>query len=104
MLRRRHSVSLSRASSETFEEDVNPNAFLSNITDCMLVLALGFLVAFVARFGLDLQKPVEEEEPRMTGIEVNMDANADGSIDDQYEQRGSVYYDAQTDTYYFVQD
>lgn len=101
MLKRRHSVSLSRPVEVV--EDVNPNSYLSNVADCMLVLVLGFLVALVARYGVDLQAPAEDES-KMTGIEVNMDANDDGAVDDAYEQRGSVYYDSASGKYYFVQD
>ena len=100
MIRRRHSVSLARASAAP--EDVNPNSYINNIADCMLVLALGFLVALIARYNVDLQKEVVDDT--MTGIQVNMDANQDGAIDDNYEQRGAVYYDSQTGNYYYLAD
>ena len=103
MMRRRHGVSLVRSRGAA-EEDVNPNAYLTNIADCMMALVLGFLVAIVARYGLDLQAPVEEEDEGMTGIEVNLDADGDGQIDDAYQQRGTVYYDEQTGNYYFVEE
>ena len=99
MMRRRHSVALSRAGVP--DEDVNPNSYISNIADCMLVLVLGFLVALIARYGVDLQAPSEEEDD-LVGIEVNMDADADGEIDDNFESAGTVYRDAQTGRYYFV--
>ena len=103
MIRRRHGVSLSRAA--TAPEDVNPNAYLTNIADCMMVLVLGFLVAIVARYGLDLQEPTEvEEEEKITGIEVNLDENGDGVIDDGYSERGTVDYDEETGLYYLVQE
>lgn len=103
MIRRRYGTSLMRAAAP--EEEVNPNAYLTNIADCMMVLVLGFLVAIVARYGLDLQAPVEvEDEDEITGIEVNLDQNGDGAIDDGYEVRGTVYYDEKTGLYYLVQD
>ena len=102
MIRRRYGHGLARQ--VAVEEDVNPNAYTSNIADCMLVLMLGFLVALVARYGLDLQVPVEEPDDGMTGIEVNLDANGDGEIDDTYVRRGSAYYDEATGNYYFVEE
>ena len=99
MIKRRHSISVSRTGAA--DEDVNPNAYVNNIADCMLVLVLGFLVALVARYGVDLQAPAEEQE-EIAGIEVNMDSNADGEIDDHYESAGTVYRDAQTGKYYLV--
>ena len=102
MIRRRHGHALTRQ--VAVEEDVNPNSYTSNIADCMLVLMLGFLVALVARYGLDLQVPVEEPEDKMTGIEVNLDEDGDGEIDDTYVRRGAAYYDESTGNYYFVEE
>lgn len=103
MIRRRHSVSLSRAQGAEVE-DVNPNEFISNIADCMLVLVLGLLVALVARFGLDLTALAEEtrEGRDLIGVEVDLDANSDGEIDNSYEKAGEVYYDSETGNYYLL--
>lgn len=106
MLRRHHSTSLNRTDSAFSSlglgggngNDVDPNSSLTNIADCMLVLMMGFLVALVARYNIDLA-PQEEE---ITGVEVNMDANQDGVIDSNYTNAGNVYYDATTDKYYLV--
>ena len=55
VLRRHHSVSLNRASwGRGSGDNVDPNSSLTNIADCMLVLMLGFLVALVARYNIDL--------------------------------------------------
>jgi len=98
VLRRHHSVSLNRtAAGRGGEGDVDPNASLTNIADCMLVLMLGFLVALVARYNIDL---VPQDE--ITGVEVNMDANGDGVIDDNYSAAGMVYFDESTGKYYLV--
>ena len=102
MIRRRYGHGLARAAAA--EEDVNPNSYVNNIADCMLVLMLGFLVALIARYGLDLQVSTEEPEDEMTGIEVSLDANGDGTIDDNFVRRGEAYYDESTGNYYFVED
>ena len=80
--------------------DVDHNASLTNIADCMLVLMLGFLIALVARYNIDLV-PQEDE---VTGIEVNMDADGDGMIDENYTNAGNVYYDSATGNYYLVEE
>lgn len=101
MLRRRYGVSLSRP--QGGGEDVNPNSYLSSMADCMLVLILGLLVALIARYNVDLQQaPVDEDA--VIGVEVNLDENDDGLVDDSFEERGSVYYDGETGKYYFVTD
>lgn len=99
MIRRRHGRSLRGNAAPS--EDVNPNAYITNIADCMLVLVLGLLVALISYYQIDLQR--QEKEDDIIGIEVNMDANSDGVIDDNYEQAGSVYYDSETGQYYLVQ-
>lgn len=97
MIKRRYGTSLQRSAEP--DEDVNPNAYITNIADCMLVLVLGLLVALITKYNVDLQQaPVDE----MTGIQVNMDQNSDGVIDDTYEQRGSVYYDKESGNYYLL--
>ena len=103
---RRNSLSLSVASTRAVEEDVNPNSYITNIADCMLVLVLGLLVALVTRYGVDLSAtdPVATEDRDLVGLEVDLDADHDGVVDGNYEARGTVYYDKATGNYYMVTD
>ena len=99
MMRRRNSTSLARSRARAAEEDVNPNAYLTNLTDCMLVMVVGLLIALVAHYGVDLQ---QEEQP-LTGQEVIMDEDDDGLVDEEtYEETGKVYRDKETGNYYLV--
>ena len=99
MIRRRHGVSLSRA--VQVEEDINPNAYIVNIADCMLVLLLGMVMALITYYNIDLTQTKPEE---IIGIQVNMDENQDGDVDSSYQRSGTVYYDSATDSYYFVNE
>ena len=99
MIRRKHSTSLLRTTGAV-EEDVNPNSYLTNLADCMLVMSVGLLVALVMHYGVDLQK--NDESP--TGLEVSMDADGDGEIDEGFEEAGKVYRDSATGKYYMVQE
>jgi len=99
-MRRRYGRSLRRTAA--LSEDVNPNAYITNIADCMLVLVLGLLVALISYYRIDLQQ--QEKEDDIIGIEVNLDANSDGEVDNNYEQAGTVYYDSETGQYYLVQE
>ena len=105
MIRRRHGHSLSRAQGGA-EDMVDPNSYITNIADCMLVLVLGLLVALVSRYGVDLQNPDQSQDkvPDMTGVEVDMDENQDGVIDDRFAAGGTVYYDTVTGNYYYVSE
>ena len=103
---RRNSLSLAARAATVPEEDVNPNAYITNIADCMLVLVLGLLVALVTRYGVDLTATdiVEKENRDLIGLEVDLDADHDGVVDGNYEARGTVYYDNATGNYYMVTD
>jgi hypothetical protein len=97
MIKRKYSTSLNRGVAAP-EEDVNPNSYLTNIADCMLVLVLGLLVALVMRYGVELATPQDST----TGIQINMDVDDDGEIDGWYKESGTVYYDSSTGKYYMV--
>ncbi len=106
MIRRRYGVSFSRATQA--EEDINPNEYVANIADCMLVLLLGVIVALVSYYNVDLAQSSEKLDDnlgvKLEGAEtVLMDEDGDGEVDGNYEQRGgggTLYYDEATDTYY----
>ena len=100
MIRRRHGVSLSRTAPP--EEDVNPNAYIGNIADCMLVLLLGMVVALISYYNIDLTRTTDPDD--IVGVQVSMDENKDGLIDGGYQKRGSVYYDERTGDYYYVKE
>ena len=99
MIRRKHGMSLNRGSGMG-EDDVNPNSYLTNLADCMLVMTVGLLVALVTHDGVDLQST---EEP-VVGQEIIMDADGDGYIDEGYDKTGTVYIDSATGKYYMVED
>lgn len=101
MIKRRYGTSLGRAAQ--FDEDVNPSEYLVNLTDCMLVLLLGAVIALIAYYNVDLNQETKPED-EIVGIQVNMDDNADGAIDDRYSRRGTVYFDDATGEYYFVNE
>ena len=106
MIRRRYGTSFSRA--RQYEEDINPNEYVANIADCMLVLLLGVIVALVSYYNVDLAQSTETLEDnigvKLEGAEtIQLDEDGDGAVDGNYEQRGgagTLYYDEATDTYY----
>ena len=101
MIKRRHGASLTR--DDAIEEDVNPNAYIVNIADCMLVLLLGMVIALISYFNVDIAQGSTTGN-EVVGIQVDMDQNRDGVVDPGYQRRGAVYYDAASDSYYFVEE
>jgi len=98
MIRRNHSNSLARGYQTSEDEDINPNSYIVNLADCMLVVAVGLLVALVAHYGVDLQAP----EDMLTATEVILDEDSDGEIDENFKASGQVYYDKESGKYYMA--
>lgn len=102
MIRRKNSRSLNRSYGDA-DEDVNPNSYVTNLSDCMLVVAVGLLVALVGHYGVDLNSGGDGSD-QITGTEIVMDEDGDGVIDENFVKAGSVYYDETTGDYYMVSD
>ena len=78
-------------------EDVNPMDFLSNLSDAMLVLAVGIMVALVLHWNVDL----EAKQEQVVSFHDDQMEDQD-KVPDTATQAGQVYYDAESDTYYIV--
>ena len=88
-------------------EDVNPMDFLSNLSDAMLVLAVGIMVALVLHWNVDLEAKQQEQQQQEQQQEQVVSFQ-DDQMEDQDKvpetatEAGQVYYDAASDTYYIV--
>ena len=93
-------------------ENVNPMDGVSNMSDAMLVLAVGIMLALVINWKVDLQvvgknfNTVQVDENKMD--EVNIDKASPVSdmsyeeIDSNYKKSGTVYTDITTGKTYIV--
>jgi hypothetical protein len=88
------------------EADNNPNAYLVNLADCMLVLACGIIVALVIAWDVRLpgaeQVEATEEMVELEDVEELAAQLQQGG--DTYTQRGRVYEDPVTGKLYMVED
>ena len=87
-------------------EDEDPAAGLSNLADCMLVLACGLMVALVVAWNIDIQN-VTEVELTDNKTEITDVQNMDGDLETggtTYVDVGRVYQDPETGTYYILED
>ena len=88
-------------------EDVNPMNYISNLSDAMLVLAVGIMVALVLHWNVDLEAKNQEaqkeqkEQEQVVSFQDDELENQD-KVPDSAQQAGKVYYDAESDTYYIV--
>lgn len=84
-------------------DDVNPSQYLTNLADCMLVLAVGFMVALVAAYKVDVSAVAEIQD--MTELsdveEMAREMQSDGN---SYNRLGEVYQDPETGKIYMISE
>lgn len=103
-------------------EDVNPINYLSNLSDVMLILAVGIMLALVVHWNVDITASGGQAQGNtgengsvlvdkyhavtMTDEELARLQEQSGVTGggESLEKRGEVYYDAETGTYYIVRD
>lgn len=88
---------------ETGEEDINPNAYITNLVDCMLVLAVSLMVALVVsnNVKLDTTEMVQGDKVEVENLEDIANQSADGL---GYTALGTTYQDPQTGKLYLIRD
>ena len=108
---RRRDNKRSRRSRRRNEEDINPMNYISNLSDVMLILAVGIMLSLVIHWKVDLDvaknEAVQEETNGNTEVTTTFtdnDLEDSGSIPDTVERLGNVYYDPETGTYYIAAD
>jgi len=96
------------------DDDVNPMEGLSNLSDAMLILAVGIMIALILHWNVDWSG-ASENASNQNGINLdnaiefdasdmeNISSNETVSGDDM-TQLGIVYYDESTDSYYIIED
>lgn len=106
--RSRRSVGMSAAfGASSFDEsgDVNPNEYLTNLSDCMLVLAVGFIVALIVAWNVKLPDYTVLDERNLTEVEdverIEQQINGQGNA---YNKIGEVYQDPVTGKTYVLED
>ena len=95
-----------RSSYRYQEDDLDPAASLSNLADCMLVLACGMMVALVVAWNIDITDVTEvettEEAQEISNIEsITGDLESGGSA---YVDMGRVYQDPVTGKLYMIEE
>ena len=87
------------------EEDINPNAYLTNLVDCMLVLALGLMLALVVAWNAEVPNMTQVEQTsqmyEVDDIDTLTDPESLGGSG--YVDMGSVYQDPKTGKMYLIE-
>lgn len=85
-------------------EDVNPMNYLTNLADAMLVLAVGIMVALVLHWNVQLQSAEMQDDADQTESFKQDEMQGAEKVPESAAPAGEVFYDAETDTYYFVRE
>ena len=111
MSRRRDSRRIKRSRRRN-DEDINPMNYISNLSDVMLILAVGIMLSLVIHWQVDLdvsKNAGQEEGQSQSEMEVTTtftenDLEDSGNVPDTVERLGDVYYDPESGTYYIAAD
>ena len=91
------------------DEGLNPMEYVSNLSDVMLILAVGIMLALIVRWNVDITPPDsaggDPLQAEAAFTEDELDSMRDDATEspDALEKRGELYYDAETGTYYIVE-
>ncbi len=96
MIKRNASRGLNRQ--QYIEEDVDPMAQTSNITDAMLVLAVGIMLALVINWGVELNTLVDVDE--LEANDLKEEEVQEVEQNQSLQEKGIVYQDPNTGKYY----
>ena len=99
---------MARRSSNPFagsDADLDPNAYITNLADCMLVLACGLMVALVVAWSVDLPNVAEvEQSGEMTEVDNVEDITGESGSGSGYEELGKIYQDPATGKMYMIKE
>ena len=106
---RRREQSRRKRSRRRDGEDINPMDYISNLSDVMLILAVGIMLSLVIHWEVDLDTKQETDTPSSVEREVKTtftddDLEDSTTVPEDLQKLGAVYYDAETGTYYITED
>ena len=107
MLRRTGSKGLVKTAFE--EDDVNPMESVSNLSDAMLILAVGIMLALIIHWNVNIsdgQRVVDIDNTEEISHMDNLDNEEINEVsqDEGLSEKGRVLYDEKTGKYYMVID
>lgn len=88
------------------DEDVNPMEYLSNLSDVMLILAVGIMLALILHWNVEINNSADaansEDKSSVTFSDDDLESTEDMPEDAQ--AMGTVFYDPETGKYYYQID
>lgn len=90
--------------SRQLSEDVNPSAYIVNLADCMLVLALGFMVALISYWNVNIAAVTDLDDSTMQEVDPSTlpaEMIENGSY---FVEAGRVYKDPNTGELFMLEE
>lgn len=89
------------------EEDLNPMNFVSNLSDVMLILTVGIMLALILHWNVNINPsaPMEEDtgdDPVISFSDNDLESRT--TLPENMTEMGQVFYDEETDRYYIVKN
>ena len=85
-------------------EDVNPSAYIVNLADCMLVLALGFMVALISYWNVNITPVTDLDDSNMEEVDPSTLPKEMIEGGSYFIEAGKVYQDPNTGELFMVED
>ena len=84
-------------------EDVNPMSYISNLSDVMLILAVGIMLALILHWNVEIETKQEaaETQGKESVSYSDEDLQNMDEMPEDAQKMGNVYYDAKTGKYYY---
>lgn len=85
------------------DEDVNPMEYLSNLSDVMLILAVGIMLALILHWNVEINTSADAtENPNKESVTFSDDdLESTDDMPEDAQAMGTVYYDPDTGKYYY---
>ena len=104
---RRRYTSRRRRNRYAEREDIDPMSFVSNLSDVMLILAVGIMLALILHWNVKIETPETEETEQRAEDTISFsedDLENNEELPENVERMGDVYYDPVSGTYYIIEN
>lgn len=90
------------------ESEVNPMDGVANLSDAMLILAVGIMLALILNWNVDISAvrgdSSADTEEALTFTEEDISESEALEGEGELEKLGAVYYDPASGTYYIIEE
>ena len=89
------------------ESEVNPMDGVANLSDAMLILAVGIMLALILNWNVDISAvrgQTADTEEALTFTEEDLTQSEAQEGQGELEKLGAVYYDPATGLYYIIEE